>query len=192
MSFSDGLLIWFFRGGDVIDALLMCMLIHYAGKVSGGKKAKDVQKMRKKMIRNLAIAICIGLIPGAGAIVDNFFRCNTRNAGLLEDLLEQRELNKAVRSSEVAQDGKSSSRDNKPLYLPYRRRGTENNAGIALRNISPQQDDVADRQTGKTRLTENRREQVSERPNKSETGRNTNPINRSVRKREPTTPQGFF
>lgn len=144
------------------------------------------------MIRNLAIAICIGLVPGAGAIVDNFFRCNTRNAALLEDLLEQRELKKAVRPSELAQEGKSSSRGNKPLNLPYRRRGTENNAAIELRNISPQRDDIADRQTGKAYSTENRREQVSERPKKPGVGGSTNPVNRSVRKREPKTPQGFF
>lgn len=39
------------------------------------------------MLRNLSIDFAIGLVPVVGDIVDTLYRCNTKNAQALEDLL---------------------------------------------------------------------------------------------------------
>ena len=188
-------------GGDVIDALLMCMLIHYAGQISGGKKAKDVQKMRKKMIGNLTVAICVGLVPGAGAIVDNFFRCNTRNAGLLEALLEERELNKATRPIEAAREGRIRNRENTLPNVQHHRRGTEDNSGVESRNISSrQQDNSAERHGENINASKSNAGRFFELRRKSTRGSSAAHIEEPVQRQEtwrarghkPKAPQGFF
>lgn len=193
------LLILAFSGGDIIDALLMCMLIHYAGQISGGKKDKDVQRMRQKMIGNLMVAVSVGLIPGAGAIVDNFFRCNTRNAGLLEALLEERELKKATRLPEIAREGTNSSRDDSPPALPRRRRATENNSAIELRNVSPPtRDGSADRHAEKANSSESQGARFF--PRKATNGKTATQVEEPTQRHEsrrrhgpnPKAPQGFF
>ena len=59
-------------------------------RISGGKDAKDVKKMRSLMMANLVFDAAIGLVPVVGDIADTVFKCNTRNAILLELLLTKR------------------------------------------------------------------------------------------------------
>lgn len=95
------------RIGDGLDFLLALWLINSAMQISGGKDAKDVKKMRSLMMANLLFDGAIGLVPFFGDIADTIFKCNTRNAILLEHLLTKRARKEAgaLDSSEkVAQD----------------------------------------------------------------------------------------
>ncbi len=65
-------------------------------QISGGKDAKDVKKMRSLMIGNLLFDGAIGLVPVFGDIADTIFKCNTRNAVLLENLLTKRARKEAA------------------------------------------------------------------------------------------------
>lgn len=78
------------RIGDGLDFLLALWLINSAMRISGGKDAKDVKKMRKMMMANLVFDGAIGLVPFLGDIADTIFKCNTRNVILLEHLLTKR------------------------------------------------------------------------------------------------------
>lgn len=96
-----------FRIGDGLDFLLALWLINSAMRISGGKDAKDVKKMRSLMIANLIFDGAIGLVPFFGDIADTIFKCNTRNVVLLEHLLTKRARKEAgaLDSSEkLAQD----------------------------------------------------------------------------------------
>lgn len=76
--------------GDGLDCLLALWLINSAMRISGGKDAKDVKKMRNLMMANLIFDGAIGLVPVLGDIADTIFKCNTRNVVLLEHLLTKR------------------------------------------------------------------------------------------------------
>lgn len=76
--------------GDGLDCLLALWLINSAMRISGGKDAKDVKKMRNLMMANLIFDGAIGLVPFLGDIADTIFKCNTRNVVLLEHLLTKR------------------------------------------------------------------------------------------------------
>lgn len=65
-------------------------------RISGGKDAKDVKKMRSLMMANLLFDGAIGLVPFFGDIADTIFKCNTRNAVLLELLLTKRARKEAA------------------------------------------------------------------------------------------------
>lgn len=73
-------------------------------RISGGKDAKDVKKMRSLMMANVVFDGAIGLVPFFGDIADTIFKCNTRNAVLLENLLTKRARKEAgaLDSSEQA------------------------------------------------------------------------------------------
>lgn len=76
-------------------------------RISGGKDAKDVKKMRSLMFGNLLFDGAIGLVPVFGDIADTIFKCNTRNAVLLELLLTKRARKEAAAldsSEKSAQD----------------------------------------------------------------------------------------
>ncbi|MCJ1462682.1 hypothetical protein MMC07_001285 [Pseudocyphellaria aurata] len=83
--------------GDFIELILALMLVNMAMKVSGSNKA-DARWVKGKMYTNLAINFGIGLFPVLGDIADIFYRCNSKNADLLEDLLYRR-VKQALKAS---------------------------------------------------------------------------------------------
>lgn len=72
--------------GDVIDALLSLMVLRTCCKIEDGLPSG----VRMQMILNIIIDFAIGLVPFAGDIADAMFRCNTKNAVLLEEHLRQK------------------------------------------------------------------------------------------------------
>ena len=81
----------FNSGGDAIDGLLSLVLINSSRKVSGGLDAGT----RNKMLMNVVLEVIIGFTPVLGNFADIFFRCNTKNAALLEEMLKKR-VDKAI------------------------------------------------------------------------------------------------
>ena len=73
------------------------ILVNMAMKISGSNKS-DARWARGKMCTNIAINFGIGLFPVLGDIADIFYRCNCKNADLLEDLLYRR-VKQAVKAS---------------------------------------------------------------------------------------------
>lgn len=74
------------RVGDAIDAFLALLVLKTCLTVEGG--LPDALKIR--MIFNIFFDFVIGLVPFLGDLVDAIFRCNTRNAILLEEYLRQK------------------------------------------------------------------------------------------------------
>lgn len=68
-----------------------------AMKISGSNKS-DARWMKGKMYTTIAINFGIGLFPVLGDIADIFYRCNCKNADLLEDLLYRR-VKQALKAS---------------------------------------------------------------------------------------------
>ena len=66
--------------------------------------------IRNKMMMNIILDVLIGLTPVLGDIVDIFFRANTKNAILLEDMLKKR-VKKAM--AEAEKTGRYESRNNR-------------------------------------------------------------------------------
>lgn len=73
-------------------------VIKTASSVSGGLD----DGVRNKMVLNLVLDVLIGLTPILGDFADTLFRCNTRNAALLEKMLITRvnENHHAARDAE--------------------------------------------------------------------------------------------
>lgn len=119
--------------GDGVDFLIALWLVRCALQISGPKDAKDRKKMKKLMMANLAFDGVIGLVPIVGDVADVFFKCNTRNAVLLEHMLTKRARNEttAVDSVEktsyndrtaTASSAKPPSQHESPLPLEHPRR----------------------------------------------------------------------
>lgn len=71
--------------GDVIDALLSLMVFRTCCQVEGGLPSG----VKAKMMLNIVVDFAIGLIPFAGDVADAMFRCNTKNAIVLETHLRE-------------------------------------------------------------------------------------------------------
>lgn len=72
--------------GDVLDLLLAYMVVRTCNQVKPPLPAS----VRAKMQMNLAIDFIIGIVPFIGDIADAVYKCNTRNAVLLEKELRRR------------------------------------------------------------------------------------------------------
>ena len=72
--------------GDALDGILAMAIVTQASRVSGGLDGK----LRGKMVKNVILEIVIGLTPMLGDFADIFFRCSTKNANLLEEMLLNR------------------------------------------------------------------------------------------------------
>ena len=76
----------YFSIGDVLDLLLAYMVVHTCNQV----KPPLPSSVKRRMELNLIIDFVIGLIPFLGDIADAVYKCNTRNAVLLENELRRR------------------------------------------------------------------------------------------------------
>ena len=66
--------------------LLALMVVASASKVEGGLPGS----IRMRMLFNVALDFVIGLVPFVGDLADAMYKCNTRNAVLLEDYLKKK------------------------------------------------------------------------------------------------------
>jgi hypothetical protein len=69
--------------GDALDAFMAYMVISSCRKIDGGLP----KAIYSKMMLNLIIDFLVGLVPFIGDLGDALFRCNTKNAILLEKYL---------------------------------------------------------------------------------------------------------
>lgn len=69
--------------GDFLDAVMAWMLMRKADKIDGGLPPA----LRARMLFNIVLDFCLGLVPLLGDLADAVFRANTRNAWLLEAYL---------------------------------------------------------------------------------------------------------
>lgn len=72
--------------GDVLDMFMAMMVFKTCNQIDGGLPAG----LRSKMIFNIVVDFFIGLVPFIGDIADAAFRCNSRNALLLEQHLREK------------------------------------------------------------------------------------------------------
>ncbi|KAH7354086.1 hypothetical protein B0T11DRAFT_123959 [Plectosphaerella cucumerina] len=72
--------------GDVMDAFMALMVFRTCCKVEDGLPGG----LRLKMMFNIAFDFALGLVPFVGDIADAAFRCNTKNAVLLEEYLREK------------------------------------------------------------------------------------------------------
>ncbi|KAA8652584.1 hypothetical protein EYZ11_002383 [Aspergillus tanneri] len=72
--------------GDIADTLLAMMVVNTCEKVDGGLPTR----LRMKMTVNVLIDFVIGLVPFVGDVADAMYKCNTRNAIILEKHLREK------------------------------------------------------------------------------------------------------
>jgi hypothetical protein len=72
--------------GDAADAALAVMVVNTCDKIDGGLPAR----LRMMMLINVLIDFAIGLVPFVGDIADAVYKCNTRNAVILEKHLREK------------------------------------------------------------------------------------------------------
>lgn len=140
MVHSLPVLIKMFRVGDGLDFLMALWLINCALRISGGKDAKDVKKMRSLMMGNLLFDGAIGLVPFFGDIADTIFKCNTRNAVLLEHLLTKRarkETGPLDPSEKLAPDKRIGASQTNPNAHPNPSAKLSSSASPSQRDDSP-------------------------------------------------------
>ncbi|BCR99605.1 DUF4112 domain-containing protein [Aspergillus luchuensis] len=85
--------------GDGADAALALMVVHTCDKIDGGLPSR----LRMMMLMNIVIDFFIGLVPFIGDVADAVYKCNTRNAVLLEKHLREKGA-KALAKQERRQD----------------------------------------------------------------------------------------
>ncbi|KAL4890262.1 hypothetical protein BDV59DRAFT_185147 [Aspergillus ambiguus] len=79
--------------GDAADAGLAMMVVDTCEKVDGGLPAS----LRMKMLINVLIDFVLGLVPFVGDVADAAYKCNTRNAIILEKYLREKGAKSASR-----------------------------------------------------------------------------------------------
>lgn len=72
--------------GDGADAFLGLIVLASCEQIDGGLPAS----LRSKMMANIVIDFVIGLVPFLGDLADAVYKCNTRNAVLLEKYLREK------------------------------------------------------------------------------------------------------
>ncbi|RAL14656.1 DUF4112 domain-containing protein [Aspergillus homomorphus CBS 101889] len=72
--------------GDAADAALALMVVRSCEGIDGGLPAR----IRMMMMINVIIDFFIGLVPFVGDVADAVYKCNTRNAVLLEKHLREK------------------------------------------------------------------------------------------------------
>ncbi|KAJ5101821.1 Protein of unknown function DUF4112 [Penicillium alfredii] len=72
--------------GDVGDAAFAMMVVRNCEEIDGGLPAH----LRMKMVINVIIDFIIGLVPFLGDLADAVYKCNTRNAVILEHHLRSK------------------------------------------------------------------------------------------------------
>ncbi|KAL2830004.1 hypothetical protein BDW59DRAFT_158759 [Aspergillus cavernicola] len=72
--------------GDAADAALAMMVLKSCEGIDGGIPSR----LRMHMIINILIDFIIGLVPFVGDLADAVYKCNTRNAVLLETHLREK------------------------------------------------------------------------------------------------------
>ncbi|PGH36901.1 hypothetical protein GX50_00135 [[Emmonsia] crescens] len=72
--------------GDALDLFMALMVVTTCNKIDGGLPSG----IRMRMLLNVVIDFFIGLIPFIGDLADAVYKCNTRNAVILERLLKER------------------------------------------------------------------------------------------------------
>ncbi|KAL2864737.1 DUF4112 domain-containing protein [Aspergillus lucknowensis] len=79
--------------GDAADAALAMMVLKTCEGIDGGLPAR----LRMQMIINILLDFVIGLVPFVGDIADAVYKCNTRNAVILENYLRNKGAKAASR-----------------------------------------------------------------------------------------------
>ena len=99
-----------FRIGDVVDGLLAAWVFLTCYSVL---KGQDCNGVVIRMISNICIDFGIGLVPIIGDIADGVYKCNTRNAALLEKVLTRRgeKRRKAAHAAPLQDERGDSGRD---------------------------------------------------------------------------------
>ncbi|KAE8414199.1 hypothetical protein BDV36DRAFT_12031 [Aspergillus pseudocaelatus] len=72
--------------GDAVDAALAIMVVNTCDKIDGGLPTR----LRMMMLINVIIDFAIGLVPFVGDLADAMYKCNTRNAVMLEKHLREK------------------------------------------------------------------------------------------------------
>lgn len=72
--------------GDAVDAALAMMVVNTCEKIDGGLPTR----LRMMMLINVIIDFAIGLVPFVGDLADAMYKCNTRNAVMLEKHLREK------------------------------------------------------------------------------------------------------
>lgn len=87
MHFGWGTVIGFIPViGDAIDAFFALLVLKTCMTVEGGLPAS----LRIQMLFNIFFDFVVGLVPFLGDMLDAIFRCNTRNAIILEEYLREK------------------------------------------------------------------------------------------------------
>lgn len=72
--------------GDAADAGLAMMVVKNCENIDGGLPTS----LRMKMVLNVIFDFLIGLVPFVGDVADAIYKCNTRNAIILEQYLREK------------------------------------------------------------------------------------------------------
>ncbi|KAL1954164.1 hypothetical protein VTO42DRAFT_1572 [Malbranchea cinnamomea] len=72
--------------GDALDMFMALMVVATCNKIEGGLPAN----LRLHMLLNVVLDFFIGLIPFVGDLADAVYKCNTRNAVILESYLKKK------------------------------------------------------------------------------------------------------
>jgi hypothetical protein len=72
--------------GDVLDFALAYLVYRTCNQVDGGLPSA----VKSKMFLNMILDFAVGLVPFIGDVADALFRCNTKNAILLEKYLTEK------------------------------------------------------------------------------------------------------
>lgn len=80
------LTVFCYSAGDAGDAALAMMVVRTCQGIEGGLPAR----LRTMMLMNVIIDFVIGLVPFIGDLADAVYKCNTRNAVLLEKHLREK------------------------------------------------------------------------------------------------------
>ncbi|EEP80132.1 conserved hypothetical protein [Uncinocarpus reesii 1704] len=97
--------------GDVLDMVLALMVVKTCSNIEGGLPGS----LYLHMLANVIFDFVIGLVPFIGDLADALYKCNTRNAVLLERFLKEKgKRNLKHQNQAVIESGDTTPRNDSP------------------------------------------------------------------------------
>lgn len=99
--------------GDCLEVLMAMSLVRSASKLDGGLP----KRLYSMMITNIIIDFAAGFVPLLGDVIDMFYRCNMRNARLLDTYLVEKA--KEIKKARMMRNPNAGEKSRAPQEMQF-------------------------------------------------------------------------
>lgn len=146
----------YFSAGDIIDAMFALLVVKTCSNIDGDLPSH----LHGRMVMNVIIDFVIGLVPFVGDLADAVYKCNSRNAIILEGHLRKKGM-------QAIKDQKRQQEPNLDMSLPeefdrYEHAGDTQEIGTVTNATPARPEPARTPQRGRSQKSQRSRSQRSQ------------------------------